>query len=84
MAKGETTAPTGQKFPIAYEVTNVEPWTFLDDRGNPVPGYKVTFVYEGGFVDWVDIAAKVYGAETVKVAIERKITEHVKVLTLGA
>jgi len=84
MPKNEAVAVSEKKFPIGYEVTNVEPWTFLDERGNPVAGYKVTFVYEGGYADWVDVPAKVYSAASVKAAIERKITEHVKVLTLGS
>ena len=83
MAKEAKETPIGGAFPIAYEVINVEPWTFLDARGNPVAGYKVTFTYEGGFVDWIDIPEKTYNAANVKAAIQNKISKHIEVLTLG-
>jgi len=69
-------------FPVKYVVENVEPWTKLDKRGNPTPAFRVTFTFEGGISDFVDVAEKVYGAESVKAAIEDRITKHLSVLTL--
>ena len=70
-------------FPIKYQVLQIEPWTMLDPRGNPIPGYRVTFTFEGGTVDFVDVSQKTYAPESVRAAIEDKITKHVGVLTLG-
>jgi hypothetical protein len=83
MAKDTMTNPTSTPFPIAYQIVQVETWTILDARGNPKPGYKVTFTFEGGFTDTIDIAEKDYYAENVKVAIEARITRHAGVLALG-
>lgn len=70
-------------FPIAYRILNVEPWTFLDVRGNPTPGFRITYTFEGGFVDFVDVAERSYGPEAVKAAIEERIAKHIGVLALG-
>jgi len=80
MAK-ETAAPA-VAFPIKYVVENIEPWTMLDKRGNPTPAFRVTFTFEGGISDFVDIPEKVYQPEAVKSAIEDRITLHLGVLTL--
>jgi hypothetical protein len=82
MAKGEEKTGGEKPFPIRYEVVMIEPWTFLNERGNPVAGFRVTFTYEGGFTDWVDIPEKTYNAVSVKQAIEARITKHIEVLTL--
>jgi len=80
MAKA--TSESATPFPVKYVVENVEPWTMLDKRGNPTPAFRVTYTFEGGISDFVDIPEKVYGAESVKTAIEDRITLHISVLTL--
>jgi hypothetical protein len=84
MAKDKETVVSSPNFPIAYTVINVEPWTFLDARNNPVNGYKVTYTYGEGYTDWVDVPEKVYNAATVKRMIEERITKHAEVFTLGS
>lgn len=71
------------KFPIGYTVDEIEPWTMLNARGNPIPGFRVSFSFGPGVSDFVLISEKQYNAESVKLAIEERITTHAGVLTLG-
>jgi len=83
MARNTDPATGEGAFPVKYTVLQIEPWTMLDARGNPIPGFKVTFTFEGGVTDSVDIPAKTYQPATVKAAIEDRITLHMGVLILG-
>jgi len=47
------------------KVLQVEPWTFLDARKNPVEGYKVTFQSDLGQVGTVDIRKADFNPEKV-------------------
>jgi hypothetical protein len=81
-AKGES-AMSEKKFPVSYRVLNVEPWTFLDPRGNPTAGFRVTFTFGEGIVDWVDVPEKLYNAQYVQGVIEERITKHAEIFNLG-
>ena len=84
MAKVANPESTGSAFPIKYEIVQVERWTVVDARGNPAPGYKITYTFEGGFPDTLDVRESDYNPESVKARIEAAITKHVGVLSLGA
>lgn len=47
------------------KVLQVEPWTFLDARHNPVEGYKVTFRTDLGMTGTIDIAKADFAPEKV-------------------
>lgn len=38
-----------------YEITLVEEWTFLNPRGNPVEGYRVSFTSAEGYESYVHV-----------------------------
>lgn len=68
---------------LKYKIMTRERWTFLNSRGNPVEGYRITFMLEDGTVDWVDVPEKLYNPEAVAKAIEEKIIRHQAILELG-
>jgi hypothetical protein len=68
---------------MKYKIMMRERWTFLNSRGNPVDGYRITFMLEDGTVDWVDIPEKQYNPDAVESAIQEKIIRHEAVLGLG-
>lgn len=76
------TATKSDAFPIQYAVDMIEPWTMLNKRGNPTPAFRVTFTFEGGVTDFVDVPENMYSPESTKIAIEERITKHIGVLTL--
>lgn len=59
-----------------WTIELVEPWTFLNARGNPVEGYRVTFRTVWGDVSYVDISRQEFEAEQVG---ERIATEVEKI-----
>lgn len=83
MAKTATGEGGGTPFPVKYTILQVEPWTLLDARGNPVAGYKVTFTFEAGITDTVDVPKAQYNAAAVSAMIEAAIVKHAEVLSLG-
>jgi hypothetical protein len=58
----------------------VERVTFLNERSNPVDGYRVTFELENGFIDWVDLPRAQYNPANVKKAIDEAAKVHEGVL----
>jgi hypothetical protein len=68
---------------MKYKIMMRERWTFLNSRGNPVDGYRITFMLEDGTVDWVDIPEKQFNPDAVEQAIQEKIIRHEAVLGLG-
>lgn len=64
-----------------YKILQRERWTFLDARGNPTDGYRVTFEMPDGTVDWVDVPKKQYKKATVDKAIEAAIAIHLAVVS---
>jgi hypothetical protein len=68
---------------MKYKIMMRERWTFLNSRGNPVDGYRITFMLEDGTVDWVDIPEKQFNPDAVEQAINEKIIRHEAVLGLG-
>jgi hypothetical protein len=68
---------------MKYKIMMRERWTFLNSRGNPVDGYRITFMLEDGTVDWVDIPEKQFNPDAVEQAIQEKIIRHESVLGLG-
>lgn len=54
-----------------------EPWTFLNARGNPVEGRRITFRYADGTVFTVDVSkADALKPEIVKEKLEKQIEAH--------
>ena len=58
------------------KVLQVETWTFLDARKNPVEGYKVTFSTDKGMTGTVDISKADFNPDTVA---DRVGTEAAKI-----
>ena len=65
---------------MSYQITSIERTTFLNERANPVDGYRVTFVLASGIVDYVDVPKSRYSDETVKAMIEESMKRHQAVL----
>jgi hypothetical protein len=66
-----------------YQILQVERWTFLDARSNPVNGYRVTFRMEDGTIDFVDIREHELDPKIVGPMIEEKIIRHQAIRELG-
>ena len=61
---------------MGYEIRMVERSTFLNERSNPVDGYRVTFAMTDGTIDWVDVPKAQYEPEFVKAQIDAAIAKH--------
>jgi len=61
---------------MTYEIRMVERATFLNERSNPVDGYRVTFAMPDGTVDWVEVPKAQYQPAVVKAQIEALIKQH--------
>lgn len=68
---------------LKFKIMSRERWTFLNARGNPVDGYRITFMMEDGTIDYVDVPEKQYNPDTVADMIAEKIARHEAVLGLG-
>jgi len=64
------------------KVLQVEPWTFLDARKNPVEGYKVTFQTDSGQVGTVDIAKADFTPEKVADQVGEEAAKIDQVMSL--
>lgn len=64
---------------MKYEIKLVERVTFLNDRLNPVDGYRVTFELEDGTIDWVDLPKASYNKANVEKAIAEAVKIHSEV-----
>jgi hypothetical protein len=54
-----------------------EPWTFLNARGNPVEGRRLTYRYVDGTVFTVDVSkADALKPEIVKAKLQEQIDAH--------
>lgn len=65
-----------------YEVTMVEEWTFLNARGNPVEGYRVSFTTTEGIEGYVTVARSKMSKEAVAEAISAEMEKLEGVLGL--
>ena len=65
---------------MTYKVTLVERATFLNERSNPVDGYRVTYQLDTGIVDWVELPKAAYNAANVKAAIDAAVKLHETIL----
>jgi len=61
---------------MTYEIRLVERATFLNERSNPVDGYRVTFAMSDGTIDWVEVPKAQYQPAIVKAAIDAAIKTH--------
>lgn len=60
-----------------YTLQLNEPWTFLNARGNPVEGRRLTFELGDGTVVIVDVSSSDYlKPEIVKARLEKQIAAH--------
>ena len=65
---------------MKYEIKITERVTFLNERHNPVDGYRVTFELDNGWIDYVDLPKGQYSAANVKAAIEKAVKVHDAIL----
>ena len=63
-----------------YTIIKAQRWTFLDELGNPVDGYRVSFVMPNGMVDYVYVPEREYSKDTVLALIKAKVALHKEVL----
>jgi hypothetical protein len=61
---------------MLYEIKMRERVTFLNERSNPVDGYRVTFQLADGTIDWIDLPKAQYNKANVAAAIEAAVTLH--------
>jgi hypothetical protein len=66
---------------MTYEIKMVERVTFLNERNNPVDGYRVTFQMTDGTIDWIDLPKPQYNKANVAAAIEAAVKLHESVTT---
>lgn len=60
-----------------YSLVLDEPWTFLDVRGNPVEGRRLTFRLTDGAIMTVDVSHANYGnLELIVSKLDEKIAAH--------
>jgi hypothetical protein len=69
---------------MTYEIKLVERVTFLNERMNPVDGYRVTFQMTDGTIDWVDLVKGQYNKANVASAIDAAVKLHESVTTKSA
>lgn len=54
-----------------------EPWTFLNKRGNPVAGRRLTYEYKDGTIFTVDVTmAEVKDKAIVEAKLQEQIDAH--------
>lgn len=58
-----------------YIVKLVENWTFLNARGNPVAGYRISFETPEGYEGYVEIPRAQLGSEAADEAIKVEIAK---------
>jgi len=63
-----------------YTIIKAQRWTFLDELGNPVDGYRVSFVMPNGMVDYVYIPEREYSKDAIIALIKEKVAKHKEVL----
>jgi len=49
---------------------------FLNERNNPVDGYRITFTLDNGEVDWVEIPKAQFNPEYVNAEIAAVVKAH--------
>lgn len=60
-----------------YTLELNEPWTFLNARGNPVEGRRLTFRYTDGTMFTVDVSkADALKPELIKAKLQEQIEAH--------
>lgn len=70
---------------MAYTFELDEAWTFLNARGNPVQGRRLTYRLDDGTVISVDVTMPEYSqADVVRAKLEEKIAAHEALKALGA
>jgi hypothetical protein len=65
---------------VSYEIKLVERVTFLNERSNPIDGYRVTFELPEGTIDWIDLPKGQYNKANVAKAIEAALKLHEAVI----
>jgi hypothetical protein len=53
---------------------------FLNERNNPVDGYRVTFELPNGVIDWIDLPKAQYSDANIKTAIDKAVKLHESIL----
>jgi len=61
---------------MTYEIKMTERATFLNERLNPVDGYRITFQMSDGTIDWIELPKAQYNSENVKAAIALSVKLH--------
>jgi len=62
---------------MEYTLELNEPWTFLNARGNPVEGRRLTFRYIDGTMFTIDVnKADALRPELIKARLEEQIKAH--------
>lgn len=66
-----------------YTLVLDEPWTFLDARGNPVEGRRLTFRLSDGVIMTVNVSHDNYGnLELIVAKLNEKIEAHAALVAL--
>jgi len=63
-----------------YTIIKAQRWTFLDELGNPVDGYRVSFTMPNGMVDYVYVPEREYSKDAIIALIKEKVAKHKEVL----
>ena len=63
-----------------YTIIKAQRWTFLDELGNPVDGYRVSFVMPNGMIDYVYMPEREYSKSAIIALIASKVAKHKEVL----
>lgn len=63
-----------------YTIKLIERVVFLNERHNPVDGYRVTFELPNGVIDWIDLPVAQYNDANVKAAIDKAVKLHDSIL----
>lgn len=60
-----------------YELLLDEPWTFLNARGNPVPGRRLTFQLGDDTIITLDVSKSEYrNIDAIKIKLDKEIKAH--------
>ena len=65
---------------MTYEIKMTERATFLNERLNPVDGYRITFQMADGTIDWIELPKAQYNAEAVKAGILLSVKLHESII----
>ena len=61
---------------MKYQIKLTERTMFLNERNNPVDGYRITFTLDNGEVDWVEIPKAQFNPEYVNAEIAAVVKAH--------